>query len=109
MNVLIPVSRYRVKYQVASGRPFSFFERLALEGVDQGLCSIEQLTDTFRVHQRVVIEVVVSLMQAGWVAINRDSHDLITTKAGKEALRRDEALPSNIIVQDRIDYVVGSG
>ncbi len=107
MNVLIPVSRYRVKYQVASGRPFSFFERLALEGVDQGLCSIEQLTDTFRVHQRVVIEVVVSLMQAGWVAINRDSHDLITTKAGKEALRRDEALPSNIIVQDRIDYVVG--
>ena len=107
MNVLIPVSYYKVGYQVASGRPFSFFERLVLEGISQGVCSLEQLTDTFRVHQRVVIEVVVSLMQTGWVAINRENHNLIMTQAGETALRRDTSLPSNIVVQDRTGHVVG--
>lgn len=107
MNVLIPVSRYQVKYQVASGRPFSFFERLVLEGIGQGLKSIEHLTTTFQVHQRVIIEVVVNLMQTGWVAINRDNQNIIVTSTGRAALRRDETLPTNIVVQDRIGYVVG--
>ena len=79
MIVLLPVSRYRVRYQVASGRPYSFFERFILEGVRDGYSSLETLERTFRVHRRVLIEGLVTLVQAGWVAIDRRTHTLVPT------------------------------
>src|SRR5580692_6317095 len=107
MIVLLPVSRYRVRYQVASGRPYSFFERFILEGIRDGHSSIEALERTFHVHRRVLIEGLVTLVHAGWVAIDRKTHELLPTKAGLRAIGRPDALPRNIVVLDQVDYIVG--
>ena len=43
MIVLVPVSRYRVRFEVASGRPYSVLERLVLDAVREGVTSLEPL------------------------------------------------------------------
>ena len=96
MIVLIPVCHYRVHYQIASGRPFSVFERLVLEAIHDGSGTLETLEACFHLHRRVITEAVVTLMQAGWVAINRNNHILVTTESGKAGIRSEGALPGNI-------------
>jgi uncharacterized protein (TIGR03437 family) len=46
-------------------------------------------------------------VQAGWVAIDRKTHELLPTKAGLRAIGRPDALPRNIVVLDQVDYIVG--
>ena len=96
-----------MQYHVASGRPYSFFERFILEAVGEGRTSLEELERTFRVHRRVLIEGVVTLIQAGWVAIDRNTHHLVSTETGKRAIAQPDQLPKNIAVVEQIDYVVG--
>lgn len=107
MIVLLPVSRYRVRYQVASGRPYSFFERFILEGVRDGHSSLDALEQAFRLHRRVLIEGLVTLVQAGWVAIDRKTHTLLATKAGLRAIQQPDELPRSIVVLEQMDYLVG--
>lgn len=107
MIVLLPITRYRVRYQVAMGRPYSFFERLVLEAVSSGQTSLDALESTFRIHRRVLIESIVTLMQAGWVAFDTKTHALVSTTAGAKAIERPGELPRNITVAERSDYVVG--
>ena len=107
MIVLIPVCHYRVHYQIASGRPFSVFERLVLEAIHDGSGTLETLEACFHLHRRVITEAVVTLMQAGWVAINRNNHILVTTESGKAGIRSEGALPGNIIIQEKSSSLVG--
>ena len=107
MIVLLPVSRYRVRYQVASGRPYSFFERFVLEGVRDGYSSLEKLEQTYRVHRRVIIEALVTLVQAGWIAIDRTTHELVLSASGKDAVEQPDGLPKSIVVLDQTDFVLG--
>lgn len=107
MIALLPVSRYRVRYQVASGRPYSFFERFILEAIRDGHSSLDALEQTFRVHRRPLIEGVVTLIQAGWVALDRNTHHLVSTTAGSRAIGRPNDLPKNIVVLEQEDYVIG--
>ena len=69
MIVFIPISVFRVPYEVAAGRPYSYLERLVLEAVSQDTREMEGLCDIFGVHRRIVIEVLVTLMYAGWIAL----------------------------------------
>jgi predicted ATPase len=92
---------------VALGRPFSFFERLVLEAIDTGQSSLDALEATFRIHRRVLIESIVTLMQAGWVAFDTATHALVATAAGAKAIERPGELPRNITVAERYDYIVG--
>ncbi len=107
MIVLLPVSRYRVTYQVGSGRPYSLFDRLMLEAIADGQASLDELETTFCLHRRVIIESIVTLMQAGWVAFEKDTHRLVTTSFGGGVIARPTALPKNIIVSKRTDHLVG--
>ncbi len=107
MIVLLPVSRYRVRYHVASGRPYSFFERLILEAITDGHSSLLALEAVFRVHRRALIEGIVTLIQAGWIAIDRNTHNLMPTLAGRQAVEQPDQLPKNIVVLEQKDYVVG--
>lgn len=107
MIALLPVSRYRVRYQVASGRPYSFFERFILEAVVDGCSSLDALETIFRVHRRALIEGIVTLVQAGWIALDRNTHKLVSTRAGTRAVRHPDALPPNVVVSEQLDYVVG--
>lgn len=69
MIALIPVSRFNVGYEVAFGRPYSQLEGLVLRAISEDVRTIVALQETFRVHPRLLIEAVVTLTQAGWVAV----------------------------------------
>lgn len=76
MIVLVPVSMFTVPYQVARGRPYSRLERRVLEAIaspegaaTRAGATLNSLCETFHVHERLVVEAVVTLAGAGWVAV----------------------------------------
>lgn len=101
MIAFVPVSRYVVQYQVASGRPYSDFERLLLEAVKEGQSTLSALVNLFQVHRRVIIEGLVTLMQAGWIAIKADSNTFELTRPGSEAIQQKYALPPGMSIANR--------
>jgi len=107
MLAFLPVSRFRVSYQVASGRPYSPLERYLLEAVREGHATLDALVDLFRVHRRIVIEGLVTLMQAGWLGLRPGGDDKFdVTDAGQEALKQPGALPPNIALTEKPAYLV---
>jgi hypothetical protein len=55
------------------------------------------LVDLFHVHRRIVIEGLVTLMQAGWLALRPgQAHNFEVTDKGRQALKQPGALPPNI-------------
>lgn len=105
MIVLLPVSRFRVKYEVASGRPFSRFEHLILLAVEQGATQLEALKTTFSVHPRLIVEALVTLTHAGWLAVG-DSPEIgfLLTAEGQEAVKGG-GIPTTIITSARTTFV----
>ena len=65
MIVLIPVSRFRVRYEVAAGFPYSQLDSLVLRAVGEGSTSLEKLVETFQVHPRLLIQSLVTLTHTG--------------------------------------------
>ncbi len=106
MIVFLPVSRYRVEFQVASGRPFSTFERLVLAAINDNHNTLDALALIFGVHRRLIVEAVVTLMQAGWVSLGAKSHEFIATAAGKLACGEQEQLPPTIVLDNRVQTIV---
>ncbi len=106
MIVLVPLSRFRVTYEVAAGRPFSEFESLILRAIQQGTTEVSALLGIFEVHPRLLIESLVTLTYAGWVSVGGPGHDgLVLTASGTEAAASDEP-PSTIVVSSRRTSVV---
>jgi hypothetical protein len=106
MIAFLPIARYRAEYQVASGRPFSTFEKLLLRAVQHGGNSLSDLAKTFGVHRRLIVEGLVTLMQAGWVSLGADNSQFVLTSSGQKACGDSAGLPPTIIVADRQQTVV---
>jgi hypothetical protein len=109
MNIYIPVSIYRVKYQVAKGRPYSAFERTLLEATAEDMGTLDRLVELLQVNRSIVIHGIVTLMQAGWVALTTQQQDTkyVITKLGRRALTTPETLPnSRSILPDRKSKVI---
>ena len=106
MIVFLPVSRFKIDYQVAAGRPYSAFEKLLLQAVGEGNSTLESLRTIFCVHRRIVIDAVVTLMQAGWVAIEQPLNHFALTDLGSVALKSTGGIPKCTTVADRSDYMV---
>ena len=106
MIVLVPLSRFRIAYEVAAGRPFSQFERLILRAIKEGASELSDLRATFQVHPRLLIEGLVTLTHAGWLAIGGPGHDgFVLTSGGHEAAASDQP-PSTTEVSARQASVV---
>lgn len=106
MIVLVPLSRFRIAYEVAAGRPFSQFERLILRAIKEGASELSELRATFQVHPRLLIEGLVTLTHAGWLAIGGPGHEgFVLTAGGHEAAASDQP-PSTIDVTARRASVV---
>lgn len=87
MIALVPVSRFTARYEVGAGRPYSKLEELTLRmaaEAPRGM-TLAELRDTFRVPDRLLIESVVTLVRAGWLAIG-GADGLVATEDGKEAI-----------------------
>ena len=106
MIVLVPLSRIRITYEVAAGRPFSEFERLILRAIQDGTTEVSALLEIFEVHPRLLTESLVTLTYAGWVSVGGPGHDgLVLTVSGTEAAASKEP-PSTIDVSSRRASVV---
>jgi hypothetical protein len=102
----LPVSLYKVKFRVAAGRPFSRFEQLILKAIGAGINRLDELVDLFRVHRRMVVESLVTLMQAGWVSIESSTNQFGLTPNGLEAVKSDHAAPAFVYTDERWQIVV---
>src|SRR5580698_6769916 len=100
MIAFLPVSLFKVKYHLGLGRPYSRFDRLVLQAIGGGVNELVGLVDTFRVHRRMIIETVVTLMGAGWVGIDPQSGQFGLSLAGRGALSK-RLLPEDTAVVER--------
>ncbi|MET9880701.1 hypothetical protein ABZZ36_39785 [Actinacidiphila glaucinigra] len=86
MIVLVPVSMFNVPYKVARGRPYSRLEQRVLEDIAarEG-ATLASLCETFQVHERLLVEAVVTLVGAGWVAVasGREATFVLTDEGQK--------------------------
>jgi hypothetical protein len=106
MIAFLPIARYKVEYQLASGRPFSSFERLLLKAIHTGTANLNDLAGTFAIHRRLVIEGLVTLMQAGWVSLGTGTGEFVLSPSGERACAGSEGLPPTIVVSDRHQTIV---
>lgn len=106
MIVLVPVSRFRVKYELAVGYPYSQLERLVLQSIGEGLASIDDLVNTFQLHPRLLIQSLVGLTHAGWIALGgSQAQQFVLTPQGQRALEKGQ-IPESIAVIPRQTYVL---
>ncbi|MGW3075121.1 hypothetical protein [Kitasatospora sp. NPDC001132] len=105
MIVLVPVSMFSVNFNVARGRPYSRLERRVLEEIavragvapHQG-ATLTSLCDTFRVHERLMVEAVVTLVGAGWVAVTSGREaTFVLTDEGQQACSSGKD-PASVVV-----------
>lgn len=106
MIALVPVSRFRVRYETAAGRPFSEFETLVLRAVGEGATNLTELEAIFHVHPRLVIEALVTLTQAGWLAVGGASDaGFVLTSEGRAAAE-GKSSPTILIIGRRTASVI---
>lgn len=104
MICLVPVSRFRVGFEVAAGRPFSQLEQTMLRAISQDVTALDEMQRTFQVHPRILIEALVTLTQAGWVSFaSQDGGGFQLTSEGATATEEQET-PSTISVASRTAF-----
>jgi len=86
MDLLLPLSLFRVRYETASGRPYSELDKLVLSAIAEGANSLTALQKIFLIRGRILIEVLITLARAGWVAIDVANGGFRITAAGMETL-----------------------
>ncbi|HKM54650.1 MAG TPA: hypothetical protein VJY33_14665 [Isosphaeraceae bacterium] len=87
MILFVPLSRFQVSFERGSGRPYSSLEALMLRAIEQGAGTLDELRDSFEVHPRLLIEALVTLTQAGWLAVSSVSgKSFVLTPEGRKAL-----------------------
>ncbi|MBN2286671.1 MAG: hypothetical protein JXI43_09510 [Tissierellales bacterium] len=106
MIVLVPVTRFRIKYELAEGLPYSNLERLLLEAVNEDFTSLEGLVSNFKLHPRLIVQSLITLTQAGWLALGKSSEQqFVLTSAGRKALEKED-LPEWREIIPRMIYVL---
>lgn len=103
-KVAIPIALYDVRFETRRGRPFSGLERLILDAIVDDAGELHELEQMFGVHRRIVVETVVTLVQAGWVAVTSGG-DLVPTSLGVEAAGL-EGVPRTTVVDPTRRQVV---
>lgn len=107
MIVLVPVSRFRVAYEIARGRPYSRLERRVLEAIAERGATLHDLTAAFQIHERLLIESVVTLVNAGWVAVAGGTEaTFVLTAEGKAAIDTGQDPMSVVVSQGRPQIVI---
>jgi hypothetical protein len=104
MIVLVPVSMFNVPFTVAQGRPYSRLELRVLEDIAQrggtdSPATLQSLRETFHVHQRLLVEAVVTLIGAGWVAVadGREATFALTDEGAKASSSGKD--PASVVVR----------
>jgi hypothetical protein len=94
MILLLPVIQFKVDYSVVGGRPYSRFEHLVLRSIEAKLTSLDALKRELCVHSRLLIEALVTLTEAGWIAVGNEGFAL--TVEGERSLSMGRVPESRI-------------
>lgn len=107
MILLIPLSRFRVTFEAGSGRPYSKLESLILRAVADGVGDLDGLRTTFGIHPRLLIEALVTLTQAGWLAVSSSpGRSFVLTSEGQKALGAGDDPSTLLILPKEPTYVL---
>jgi hypothetical protein len=101
MILLIPLSRFRIEYEIASGRPYTKLDLLLLRAVQVGPLPLKALEDMFLLPARLIIDILVNLFHERWISVSEEGFTLTTR--GRLALERGEIPASRVIVPARTD------
>ncbi|WP_329087349.1 hypothetical protein OG979_28775 [Actinomadura citrea] len=109
IHALVPLSMYSVRYELAFGRPYGRFEELLLHAVAENArgSRFAELRECFQLHDRLLTEGLVTLIQEGWVAmeqVEKEIHYLVTEE-GRETVASGRR-PSNLKVRSRHATIV---
>ena len=106
MICLVPISRFRVSFEIAAGRPFSQLERMVLRAIKEGVTVLDRMETTLQVHPRILIEALVTLTQAGWVSFSsQEGGGLLLTSEGATATDESQS-PSTTTVTSRTAFLL---
>lgn len=95
LRVALPLLRGKRRFHLLKGRPWSIVEQLVLQALIQRPSSVADLVSESNLPRRVIIEMIVRLMRAGWVQVESTARGQVfsPTVAGERVGERDE-LPS---------------
>jgi hypothetical protein len=111
IHVLLPLDLFRVSYDVAVGRPYSALEELLLRLIaeDRGEEGrvFQELREAFQVHDRLLIEGLVTLLREGWVAMVQSDQDIryVATEEGLLTISKSRR-PASLRVRRRHTSIV---
>ena len=93
MNLYLPVWLYKVRYELAWGRPHSEVDTLVLEVLTEESAKLDSLCATFALPTPLMVEVLVTLARSGWIALDAATGAFRATSAGRRALDFRELPP----------------
>jgi hypothetical protein len=102
--VLLPLTMYVVTYELAHGRPYSRFEELLLHSIHKPPrgtgCTFADIREVFQIHDRLLTEGLVTLIQEGWVAMEQRDGEIhyLVTEEGRLTIASGRR-PSNLRVR----------
>lgn len=101
MILLVPVSRFSISFEVGAGRPYSRLEELVCRMIMSSVqpVTLKHLRAAFQVHDRLLIESVVTLVRAGWAAMNL-GEGLVMTDQGRQAMHKG-AKPQGTLIRKK--------
>lgn len=107
--MLLPLNRYNVKYELAEGRPYSKLDQFVLRAFkEEGAKTIQDLQNIFCLPNRLLVEVLVTLAQAGWIAIGNDKEgSFILTPQGSAVIDAPEdKLPPGTSIHSEVAFII---
>ena len=108
MNLFLPITRFRVRYEIGTGDPYSELHSLVLKAIESGEATTEkQLVKLFLIPERLVIEILVGLSKVGLIAIETTpAQHLVATSQGRAALAEGGAGRYRIVLERRTDILM---
>lgn len=94
VRVAVPVLKGKRRFFIAKGRPWSLVEHVFLASLVVKPRTVDELASAANVPRRLVLEVLIRLMRAGWVALSQEPNGVVfsASESGK-AVAGDEELP----------------
>lgn len=105
IDLLLPLSRFEVNYEVASGRPYADLDRLVLQAVAEKIRDLDALVDSFQLQPRLIIEVLISLARAGWLSFDIGKGTFEVTTLGRNSLK-EGVLPPYTVIESASEVVL---
>lgn len=105
VQVAVPLLRGKRRFHIDKGRPWSIVEHTILAALAEKPYRAIDLAEEANLPRRLVIELVVRLMRAGWVELTQKTDGVLfsASERGKAAAKQDE-LP---IVPKRMNRWIG--